>query len=806
LILYFDYLISSDQLIVQNKMIRVLSVIFLLFYTFICYSQNEQIKQENTIIHPLFNKAKTEFDSSRYEKALELFRKIDNEIPDNYELNYYIGKSLYELGNYKQSLKILGFAYDYGKEDLPDALAMSYSNALYQSYKFTKALSVLNWYRKKGRKTEEDFDRFIREVSTARNIASDSLKLRIVELERVLNSEDVQLSPYVSADELTLVFHRSDNIGNIDNRLIELPVYLATRNGNKWTTVRRLRLKVPEGYSYPRLSGMSPDGNMIIFNALKDGQEDLLYGYWDKKMQVKLNLIEGDINTNANEKGASISADGTTIYFSSDRSGGAGKYDIYQSKKIGKNEWGRVQNLGKSVNSAKNDINPFIHPDGQRLYFSSDGRQSLGGYDLYFTKSFLGDWLTPENLGFPINTIENDLTFSVSADGETGYFSTNYFSINTWKNHKVYLDQSIPLTMLKGTILAGDPPRPIKTNLRVIDKRNSNELKYVYNPNPNTGKYIMIFPPGKRYDVLIEAEGYLPHLIEVDIPPQLYFYELFQEVHLIPVVSQNETIGEEIKVKNTFFDIGETSNDDSKNYDPLFQMIGDIISTTDSIDAKEKLKNQQEEIDRNRDDKDYGDLFAMIDKAIEDTDTSALNRINDETQKEQNISGTYFYGDENNKDDLIPVEVGGDTIYTWPTLAEHNAKQETRNEREIERAFANSKSEDRKIIASYKIYFELNSSDIKEEYKNTIAEVARFIVNSDKIGIELLGYTDDTGTKEANLKLSKERAENVLYYLQEQGANPKKAIVIGYGEKADPNADAAEKRLVEIKLFELRKL
>lgn len=779
---------------------------FILFFLFSMggYSQSTDFEQINSINHPLFNKAKTFFDNGNYKEALKLFQSIDQAIPDNYELKYYIGKSMYELGQYSQSIDILGFAYDYGKEKLPDPLAMSYANALYHSYKFSKAMNVLNWYKKKKKKTKEDFNNFLVEVSNARNIASDSLDLRIVELDKILNSKNVQLSPFISADELTIAFHRSADFSVIDNREVELPVFLARKKGNKWLNVRRLQLKLPDGYFYPRLSGMSPDGNMLIFNALISGQEDLLFGYWDQNMQIKLRPFQGDVNTVANEKGASVSSDGTIMYFSSDRGGGIGKYDIYKANRIGKEKWGLVSNLGDVVNSIGNDINPSIHPDGQRLYFSSDGRQCMGGYDLFFTKIFFGDWLQPENLGFPINTVENDFTFSVSADGETGYFATNYFSVNTWKNYKVYLDQSIPLTMLKGTILAGNPLRPVKTSLRVIDKRNSSELKYVYNPNPNTGEYIMIFPPGKRYDVLIEAEGYLPHLIEIDIPSQNYFYELFQEVYLNPVTSQNETIGEEISVRNTFYDIGNNKDESNKDYDPLFEMIGDIIATSDSIDAIEKVQRHIESNEKSRDNKDYSNLFNLIDEAIQKTDTAALNKINDDAKKDQKISGTYFYGDENSKEDLVPIEIGGDTIYSWPSLAKHNANK--KDNLELEKAFANSESSDRKIIASYKIYFDLNSNEISEKYKNTLSEVARFIVNNDKIGIEIIGYTDDTGTKEANLRLSKKRAENVLYYIQEEGANPKKAIVIGYGERLDDDVNAAEKRLVEIKLFELRNL
>ncbi|MCU0355125.1 MAG: hypothetical protein MUD08_15510, partial [Cytophagales bacterium] len=112
-----------------------------------------------------------------------------------------------------------------------------------------------------------------------------------------------------------------------------------------------------------------------------------------------------------------MTADGNTIYFSSNRPGGAGGLDIYRSTKTPDGKWGEAVNLGPAVNTPYDDDAPFIHADGQTLYFSSRGHAGMGGFDIYRTEAQEdGAWSRPENLGYPINTADDDIYFVLSAD------------------------------------------------------------------------------------------------------------------------------------------------------------------------------------------------------------------------------------------------------------------------------------------------------------------------------------------------------------------------------------------------------
>lgn len=143
------------------------------------------------------------------------------------------------------------------------------------------------------------------------------------------------------------------------------------------------------------------------------------------KWSTLVNLGENINGKNTWEGQPSVSADGKMLYFASARAGGLGGIDIYQSKRKSSEKWGKAKNLGEIINTNGNDKSPFIHSDSRTLYFSSDGRFGMGGFDIYFTKMKDGEWTEPQNIGYPINTKDDDLGFIVSTSGKKAYFSSN---------------------------------------------------------------------------------------------------------------------------------------------------------------------------------------------------------------------------------------------------------------------------------------------------------------------------------------------------------------------------------------------
>ncbi|HTX89107.1 MAG TPA: OmpA family protein [Bacteroidales bacterium] len=237
------------------------------------------------------------------------------------------------------------------------------------------------------------------------------------------------------------------------------------------------------------------------------------------------------------ESQPSISADGRTLYFVSDRSGGYGGYDIYRSIKNDDGEWGTPINLGPSVNTPGNEKSPFIHPDGKTLYFSSDGWPGLGGYDIFYSRlNENGTWSKAENLGFPINSPDDEVGFFVSTDGTHGFFASNKYSgVGGWDLYTFELyDKARPekVLFLKGTVKAEAIEEPVKARIELknVETKKISEIPL----DTTTGKYVAVAPFNNDYIMTVKKEGYvyetrylsrydsiyrMPATVDVDIHP-----------------------------------------------------------------------------------------------------------------------------------------------------------------------------------------------------------------------------------------------------------------------------------------------
>jgi outer membrane protein OmpA-like peptidoglycan-associated protein len=215
---------------------------------------------------------------------------------------------------------------------------------------------------------------------------------------------------------------------------------------------------------------------------------------------------------NSWESQPSISADGKTIYFVSDRPGGYGGYDIYKSGINDDGTWGAAVNMGPLINTAGNEKSPFIHPDGQTLYFSSDGLMGVGGYDIFFTKIHEDNTIDkPQNLGYPINSPDDEVGFFVSTDGTRGFVASNKFhGKGGWDLYSFDLyDAARPekVLFIKGTVKDEMSAEPVKAKieLRNLETKKISEIPL----DTNTGKYVAVRPFKNDYVMTIKKEGYV---------------------------------------------------------------------------------------------------------------------------------------------------------------------------------------------------------------------------------------------------------------------------------------------------------
>ncbi len=815
--------------------INILLIVLTIHLTNFLYSQN--IPQNKNKLQKI---AYEYFNNEEYNKALPLLLKLDTLTPNSFEVKYYIGACYLNTPYEKtKGIPYLEFALEKGGNLLPNVVFYDLGTLYHLNYQFDDAIKQFKRYIEISNKTDMHYystEKMITICNNAKEIYSNPLQTEIFNLSNPVNTDNSETTPFISADEEILYFTRSfsKTYEQIDIEYLK-KIYCSILKNKKWQEPFEIPTEVQTEGMKVSLAGISPDGEILFLSIGNDVVADI---YSCKIVNSKIseyNKLPEIINSQSWEGKVSITPDGQELYFSSNRPGGFGGKDLYKVTKNESGNWSNLQNLGSSVNTEFDEDAPFIHPDNKTLYFSSNGHTTMGGFDIFScTKTdSSNNWTEPTNFGYPINTTSDDIGFVISADGNTAYLSSAHENIYGKHDiYKVVLHKTIPLTLIKGIILGGEPAKPIKAKIKVIDHETNERLRYIYNPNPKTGKYLMIFPPNKNYDMIVEAEGYYPQLINIFVPNQTYFYELFQEIYLkqIKVTENDSVIGQEIKITNTFYDIYKTEasnniingNDASHihKFDDLLQTIENIINTTDSIGLKQlDILSEKDSINNNKKSnklKEYSNLLNLIETAIEKTDSVSLLLIDANTVYNDITNKVFFFGVNKNSQTLEPVVIGKDTVYTLPSINTNRNRNEnlsklsnikdtiiTNSEKQID--FKSSPENTRKYVYSNLLYFETGKSNIEKKYTQTIDGIVKLLLLNKNLGIEIHGYTDKIGTEESNFELSKIRAFNVMENLVLKQVESRRIIMTAHGETGkEQNAKEMQiNRKVELKIFEV---
>ena len=296
-------------------------------------------------------------------------------------------------------------------------------------------------------------------------------------------------------------------------------VYVSHFRNGEWSKAENLGAPI-NTETHDACVALNPDGqHMIVYRTAADLITGDLYvtqlngdGKWDK-----LQKYGKEINSQYIETSACFSTDTSEIYFSSNRPGGYGGKDIYRIKKLPNGKWSLPYNLGSSVNTANNEDDPFLHPDGVTFYFSSDGHNTIGEYDVFRTNlnTETNEFSKPENLGYPINSVNNDRFFVLSGDGKHGYYSS--VKDDTHGLSDIYMidtrfgdnDMLVKHAYIFKDGVAG------KAKITLLDNENK-KIAGIYNSNSKTGKFILLMNPLKSYKAIVEEDGFNTVVVEID--------------------------------------------------------------------------------------------------------------------------------------------------------------------------------------------------------------------------------------------------------------------------------------------------
>jgi outer membrane protein OmpA-like peptidoglycan-associated protein/tetratricopeptide (TPR) repeat protein len=258
------------------------------------------------------------------------------------------------------------------------------------------------------------------------------------------------------------------------------------------------------------------DGSIMYFTACNradgKGRCDIYLSLKENGQWTNAINLGSPINSGYWEAQPSISPDGKTLYFVSNREGGFGKKDIWMSNILADGRWSKPINPGKNINSSGDEQSPFIHPDNKTLYFASDGKTGMGGFDLFkVSRNDDGSWSEPFNLGYPINTSSDEIGFIVNAKGDRAYFSSDRLSEmgRDIFEFELYTEaRPNPVSYIKGKVFDSENKNNLKAHFELINLE-SNEIVMEAESDESTGEFLVCIPTNNDYALNVSKEGYL---------------------------------------------------------------------------------------------------------------------------------------------------------------------------------------------------------------------------------------------------------------------------------------------------------
>jgi outer membrane protein OmpA-like peptidoglycan-associated protein len=388
----------------------------------VSYAQNEK---------RLIKEAQDNLEKGDKRNALIFFLKALEKNPENPSTNFMIGKIYLETDYKHRSLTYLEKAYKL-KPTIDPEIHKYLADSYHVNMMWDKAIEYYELCRKslhKDHAFHKNIDREIFECNVGIELVAKPVNATIENLGPVINSVASDFAPVISADESVMIF-TSRRVGSTggevdENGEFHEDIYISEKINGAWSAPKNIGTNInTEGHDAS--IGLSADGKEL-FTYYGEGQGDIKFcklkkdSSWSKPF-----LMNGDINSKHSETSICITPDGSTVFFTSDREGGHGGLDIYTSHLDKKGVWSKAVNLGTTVNTSEDDDSPFMDLDGKTLYFSSRAHKGMGGYDIFKTvyDSTDNKWSEPENMGYPINTADNDIFFVLSGDGRHGYYAS----------------------------------------------------------------------------------------------------------------------------------------------------------------------------------------------------------------------------------------------------------------------------------------------------------------------------------------------------------------------------------------------
>jgi len=752
-----------------------------------------------------------------YPQALEHYLQAASFNPNNAELNYLIGFCY--LNHTKDKLRAVPYLERAIDLD-PQNLKQEYIYALAQAYQYSlefdqsieqykKHLKMLDPEKQKREIVRSE--KKIKECESGKILVKKPIRVRIDNLGPRINTKFPEYAPVISEDEKKILFtsRREETTGKavdpIDSLWFE-DIYISYKVDNEWVEARNIGSPINSN-DHDATINLTPDGKKLLIYRIDNGGDIFESMQTDISWSKPRNLKE--INTRAYENHASYSPDGKRIYFISNRkdSMSVGGKDIYCADIDAKGRIGKAQNIGKHINTPYDEDGIFCHPDGVTIYYSSKGHNSMGGFDIF--KSTLlgnGDWSEPINLGYPINTPDDDVFFVMSADSKRAYFAS--YREEGYGDQDIYvmniLEESEIMASLQFSITDTFRGKLLNAVVEVTDAA-TNEQVALRNSGDNFGEVLINLPVGKVYKVKVSSDKYAPYEEELNIPfaagsqvvSRNVVLSIDNKVHFnasvtdaqtkVPIRTQIDFIdpetGEFVSSIYSGKSLGKVSTtlDPGRDYamrikSPGYRMKLDTMSVF--LNQKGETINSSFELmalDRN--------IKTILNGRITDAKTKKPLTADIEIKEFEGFP-VFTYPLPDGKYDAV---VFGGTIYEinvsvdgylnyseiLPIPFSEENQTITRNIEMMQLANGSK-------VVLRNIFFDFDKSTFRPSTYDALQTLLTTLQKYPTMKVEISGHTDNIGNQFYNQSLSENRAKVVVDYLMKNGIEASRLSFKGY--------------------------
>ncbi len=749
--------------------------------------------------------AKEYFRIEDYKQAKTYYEQLVKEHPENDHFNFYLGVCYFKLGDTDKALVYFKNASSDDSRSGDYEFEYYLARSFHMGHHFEEAITHYMLYRQKVESNKElkkyphtltEIDAEIARCRVGIELMKKPIQVQIENLGPVVNTEFNEYMPVISLDESEMLFtsRRASTLGGGKDKEDDLwyeDVYMTTRSGSGWTNPKNIGAPVNTA-NHDATVCLSSDGKrLFIYKSevnrivdVKDGNiyySDLKDTTWTAPVKVDFHK---EINTPYWEPSASISSDNKTFVFSSNRytspTDKVHDRNLYITRKDTSGVWSAPQLLPESINSEFEEDGPYLHPDGKTLYFSSDGLNSVGGFDIFKTtyEPANNTWSTPENIGFPYNTSDDDIYIVFSADGTRAYFSS--VRENSYGGKDLYMATNVnekhSLALMIGHVYDADTKKPLAAEVIVTDNE-TDQVVAVYKSESYAGKFSIALPSGKNYGIEIDLAGYLFHSENIDIPNLAKFSEYRKDVYLRPFRA-----GEKEILKNVFFDIDKADlrKQSKTELDRLYKKISKQKNIMVQISGHTDNRSSHEYNQVLSEARSVSVVQYLIDKGFDSKrifargygETQPIDTSNTEESHQLNRRTEYLIlnlGDATQQD---YTEIK-DTFLIRPGTQRYNVLLDDFKAVYLKQQA--DKTPEAGAYLFYKVHFSFGQSKTITDYSKTrLDELVGYLEHFPACVLQLEAHADYIGSQDENFKIASEREQVVTQYLLSKGIDAKR--------------------------------